>query len=267
VATSDAARRPLARAPAGGRSGPPVLVVGSLVAGAWLLAVVLEVTGHAAALHHHALIEPGAPPLWMGVPLFVVAWLLMVAAMMLPASLRAIEIAVPASSAARPRAALTGFLAAYGLVWTGFGLVAFVGDMGLHALVHASPWLAARPFLIEATVLALAGAYQLVPTKRRGLEACRRPKPISASGATEASPSRRGFRAGLVHGIDCVASSWALMLLMFAAGVANLAWMGLLTVAMAYEVRGRFGREAALGFGIALLWLALVAATGVVIAF
>jgi predicted metal-binding membrane protein len=57
------------------------------------------------------------------------------------------------------------------------------------------------------------------------------------------------------------------MLLMFAAGVANLAWMAVLTLAMAYEARGRFGRQAALGFGIGLLWLGLIAATGVSIAF
>jgi predicted metal-binding membrane protein len=245
-----------------------LLAVGLLVVGAWSVAAILELTGHAAALHHHALIEPGAPPLWVGVPLFLVAWLLMVGAMMVPASLRAIEVALAGAPtvAGQPRSALSGFLAAYGLVWTAFGLVAFVGDMGLHALVHASPWLAARPFLIEAAVLALAGAYQLAPIKRRGLEACRHPKPVSA-GAAEASGSRRGFRAGLDHGVDCIASSWALMLLMFAAGVANLGWMAVLTVAMAYEARGRFGRQAALGFGIALLWLALIAATGVVIAF
>ena len=59
--------------------------IGILIAAAWLLAVLLQVTGHAAALHHHALIEPGAPPLWIGIPAFLGAWQVMVVGMMLPA--------------------------------------------------------------------------------------------------------------------------------------------------------------------------------------
>jgi predicted metal-binding membrane protein len=243
------------------------------IAAAWLLAVVAQLTGNAGALHHHALIEPGAPPLWIGLPMFLVAWLVMVVGMMLPGSLRAIGAALAApvgsvglSASRQPGRALAGFLAAYALVWLGFGLVAFIGDMGLHALVHASAWLAARPFLIEAAVLALAGVYQFAPVKRRGLEACRHPQALPLH-ASAAGPARGGFEAGFSHAIDCVASSWALMLLMFAAGFANLIWMAVLAIAMAYEALGRHGRRSASAFGVALLWLALVAATGVTIAF
>ena len=62
-------------------------------------------------------------------------------------------------------------------------------------------------------------------------------------------------------------SSWALMLLMFAAGLANLVWMVVLAIAMAYETTGSHGRRLALAFGVGLLWLALIAATGVTMAF
>ena len=61
------------------------------IVGAWLLAIVAQWTGEAAFLHHHALIEDG-PPLWIAVLLFLVGWQVMIAAMMLPASLPTIRV-------------------------------------------------------------------------------------------------------------------------------------------------------------------------------
>ena len=50
---------------------------------------------------------------------------------------------------------------------------------------------------------------------------------------------RRGvasaFRLGRKHGVFCLGCCWALMLVGFAAGVANLWWMAALTAIMAYE--------------------------------
>jgi predicted metal-binding membrane protein len=248
-----------------------------LIAGAaWLISLALEVTGRAGALHHHALIEPGAPPLWVAVPLFLVAWQVMVGAMMLPASTRAVGVVTGSRFVARPGRALAGFLLAYALVWSAFGVAAFVGDMGLHALVHASPWLAARPWLIQAFVLALAGAWQLVPLRRRALEACRHPArrvglAIGGNPADSGRVASRDFsaalRSGLAHGLDCLVASWAVMLLMFAAGVANLAWMAVLAAAMAYEALGRHGARFGIVLGFVLLDLAAIAATGVVLGF
>ncbi|HET7027874.1 MAG TPA: DUF2182 domain-containing protein [Candidatus Limnocylindrales bacterium] len=255
-----------------------VMVLASL---AWLVSLGLELTGRAAALHHHALIEPGGPPLWVGLPIFLVSWQVMIASMMLPASVRAVGVVAGSRWIARPRAAIVGFLGAYSLVWTGFGLAAFVGDKGLHALVHASPWLASRPFVIQAFVLALAGAWQLVPLRRRALEACRHPaRRVGSALAAPVAPvapalerSLRaqdlgaGYRSGLGHATDCLVASWAVMLLMFAAGVANLAWMAVLAAAMAYEALGRRGSTFGILFGLALLDLAAIAGTGFTIAF
>ena len=54
---------------------------------------------------------------------------------------------------------------------------------------------------------------------------------------------------------------WALMLVMFAAGVTNLVWMAGLAAVMAYEKTGRLGREVTPVVGAALLaWAALVLA-------
>lgn len=250
-------------------SPPAITAVALLIAFAWLVAVLLQVTGHAAALHHHALIEGAAdgeaPPLWLGIPAFLAAWQVMIAAMMLPASLRAVRVTTSSRLIRRPAAALVGFLAAYALIWTAFGLAAFIGDIGLHHLVDATPWLAARPWLVQAGVLALAGAYQLLPMRRHALEACRHPQEAGA-GAT-AGDAVAGFGCGLDHGLDCLVCSWALMLLMFAAGFANLAWMAVLAMVMAYEAIGARGRQVGLTFGLVLLGLATIAANGVALAF
>ena len=45
----------------------------------------------------------------------------------------------------------------------------------------------------------------------------------------------RGVALGRRHGAFCVGCCWALMLVMFAAGVASLLWMALLTAVMIHE--------------------------------
>ena len=223
------------------------------IAGAWLIVIGAHVTGYAPLLHHHALIEDG-PPLWIGVVLFALSWQVMIVAMMLPASLSAFQIvAERTASRSRPRVARATFLGAFAVVWTVFGLLAFSGDFVLHHLVDATPWLAARPWLVEASVLGLAGAYQFAPIKRRSLATCRHPGALVGT-----APPRGGdaFRLGLDHGVTCLGASWALMLLMFAEGFANLEWMAALTAVMVSEVSGRHGELARRGVGIALLVVA-----------
>ena len=65
------------------------------------------------------------------------------------------------------RFAWAGFVSAYALAWTAFGLLAFLGDLILHHVVDATPWLAANEWLINASLLGAAGAYQFTPWKRR----------------------------------------------------------------------------------------------------
>src|SRR5512147_2321471 len=88
-------------------------VVGIAIAGAWVLAIVAQATGNATLLHHHALIEGGFP-LWFAVPVFLLSWQVMVAAMMLPASLPAIRVVgIATGSLTQPRRALAGFIVGF----------------------------------------------------------------------------------------------------------------------------------------------------------
>jgi predicted metal-binding membrane protein len=212
----------------------------ALVALAWALIVIADATGFAGALHHHSLIEGGVA-LPAAVGLFSAGWVVMVAAMMLPSSSLAI---------ARHDSSLR-FLASYVATWAAFGLACFAGDAVIHRTVDATPWLAANQWIVAAGTLALAGTYQLLPIKRHFLDSCRVP-------ALTAHTDRGAVSAGAAHAIDCVGASGPLMLLMFAAGFASLAWMVALAVLMFYEVRGTRSTLIVRASGVVLIWLALL---------
>jgi predicted metal-binding membrane protein len=234
--------------------------IGILLAGiatAWVISAWAELSGAAAQFHHHALYESGRP-FWMSALLVLCSWQVMTAAMMLPSSLPFIRMyRAAASNAPEFPQALTLFLVAYFGVWTAFALAAFAGDMQLHRLVDTWPWLAAHEQIIAAGTLALAAVYQLTPLKDACLKACRHP------GLYLVSHYQRGvlngLRLGLGHALFCLGCCWALMLVMFAAGVAHLAWMGVLALIMLVEKAAPHGERYVVPIGAGLGVLAIVA--------
>jgi predicted metal-binding membrane protein len=228
-----------------------------IVAVAWIACSWVELSGNAAALHHHALYE-NQRPYWLAALMVLAAWQLMTAAMMLPSSLGFIRMyAIAASNAPDFPPALTLFLAGYFGAWTVFALGAFAGDMQMHRLVDAWPWLSAHLSVIPALTLGLAAVYQFTPLKDACLRACRHP------GLYLAQHYRRGaingLRLGFGHALYCVGCCWALMLVMFAAGVAHLAWMGALGLVMLVEKGVRGGDRIVVPVGLAFAALALLA--------
>jgi len=217
---------------------------------AWGICVWAELSGVAAQFHHHALYESGRP-FWISALLMLGAWQVMTAAMMLPSSLGFIRMYAAASkSAPEFPLALTLFLAAYFAVWSAFGLTAFAGDMQLHRLVDAWPWLAAHSQLILAGTLGFAALYQLTPLKDACLRACRHPGMYLAKHYQRGAVN--GLRIGFGHALFCLGCCWALMLVMFAAGVAHLAWMGVLGVVMLVEKGASGGDRVVVPVGAAL---------------
>lgn len=230
---------------------PPVVVLFGV---AWALAVLTYVSGTAEALHHHDIAHGG---LWAGLALFLVAWPVHVAAMMLPSSLPMVA-NFDRVAAGQPRYALIrgAFLSGYLAVWTLFGVVALAADLALHRLVERSPWLAGRPGVITGAVLAGAGLFQFSALKDRCLRECRHP------GAFIVRHYRRGAGGatslGVRHGLFCLGCCWALMLVMFAVGIANLPVMAILALVMIYEKTGRWGHAAGRWVGSALVLLGIV---------
>ena len=231
------------------------LAVPAAIALAWAVAVAAEASGTASALHHDSLFEQGLPH-WLGVLLFLGSWQLMTAAMMLPSSLPLVRLFWAAS---RQRGALAAFLGGYALVWSLFGLLAFAGDGVVHELVRAVPALEQRPWLIAGSVLVAAGAFQFTRLKDACLQECRHPAMFMLRGYRRGAGA--AFRLGRDHGVFCLGCCWALMLVMFAAGFANLAWMAVLAAVTAYEKAGRHGRRLTPVLGAALVvWGAVVLA-------
>ena len=145
-------------------------------------------------------------------------------------------------------------------MWTTFGTAAFLGDLALHRLVERWGWLAARPALVGGAVLLLAGAFQFSTLKDRCLRVCRHPAGYLLQHYQRGTGT--AFRLGAGHGVFCVGCCWALMLVAFAAGVANLWWMAALTAVMVFEKTGQGGRRGVRPIGVGLLALGTLMLAG-----
>ncbi len=232
-------------------------LLGCAIAVAWAVCIWVELSGNAAQLHHHAIYASGRP-YWLAALLVLAAWQLMTAAMMLPSSLGFIRYyAATAGRAPDFPVALALFLSGYFAVWTAFGLAAFTADMQVHRVVDAWPWLSAHATLIPVATLGLAALYQFTPLKEACLRACRHP------GIYLMRRYRRGaingLRLGFGHALYCLGCCWALMLVMFAAGVAHLAWMGVLAAIMYVEKATPAGNRIVAPVGAAFGALAMIA--------
>jgi predicted metal-binding membrane protein len=227
------------------------------IAAAWAAAIAAQVAGVAALAHHDSLLVGDGPPLAAAALIAVLAWQVMIAAMMLPSSLPLVRLYSRATERVprrgRSRAA---FIGGYALMWSAFGLAAFGADAGLHAAVNSSSWLEQHDWWIGGSVLALAGAFQFTSLKDACLDKCRHPAQFMMR-YYERGPGG-GFRLGARHGLFCVGCCWALMLVMFAAGVASLIWMALLTAVMIHEKTRPTGARAVPVTGVALLGAASI---------
>ena len=100
-------------------------------------------------------------------------------------------------------------------------------------------------------LLILAGGYQLTPLKRACLRMCQSPLGFLMSHWRAGGAG--AFRMGLEHGAYCVGCCWALMLLLFAGGVMNLAVILALTMFVAFEKLAPFGTQSARFSGVLLI--------------
>ena len=153
-------------------------------------------------------------------------WAVMMTAMMLPG-------AAPLIALAQRRYPLTlGYLA----VWALFSVGATALQWGLARLFVITPMMEASSRTAAAVLLAIAGIYQWTPWKRACLTACQ--SPIAYATRHWRSGGWGAFRMGVEHGVHCVGCCWALMLLLFAGGVMNLAVIAALTALVMFEKLG-----------------------------
>jgi predicted metal-binding membrane protein len=236
------------------------LAIASLVVLAWVALAVWGASPFGSYLSHEPLGEHGLTMSYLLV--FVLGWVLMTVVMMLPSSLPLIDLFVRMVVRRADHALLvTLLILGYLGVWTAFGLLAYIGDSFLHEAVEHGLALSTRN--ISAALLLAAGIYQFLPLKHLCLDKCRSPYTFLAQNWTGRRASLDAFRLGLRHGLFCVGCCWALMLLMFALGGANLSWMLALGAVMAIERATPWGRWLTAPLGVLLIGWALMQWAGI----
>ncbi len=237
------------------------------VAGAAVVAWAALFWLHGTAAVHHEHLHGSTPFLIFGhqttasslewAATFLAGWCLMTVAMMLPTTLPMVSLF---RQMTRPRPGQGGMvvllLAGYLVIWSAFGVV--VGALAL-AVGRWLPFLLLpdRLRLVGPALFLIAGFYQFLPFKRSCLERCHSPLDYDACRWSDDRPMQSSLAMGARHGLSCVGCCWALMLLMFAAGSAHLAWMLALTAVIMVEKTLPQGRQLAKPMGVVLLFCAV----------
>lgn len=183
---------------------------------------------------------------------FLGVWLVMMAAMMLPAV--APTVALYARMAQhRWSAAPLLFTAGYLLVWGAIGLVAYAAfAVGTSVLGAPLAWDAGGRWAAGG-ILVLAAVYELTPLKQACLSKCRSPLGFLLGAWRD---GRRGaLEMGARHGAWCLGCCWALMASLFALGVMSLIWMALVAGLITIEKSLPWGRPVTLAVAATLLVL------------
>lgn len=240
---------------------PLTILVLALSALAWLALWLWGQSPYSRYLSHHGL-EGVAQNVGLA-PLFVVSWVVMTMAMMLPTSLPLITMfQAMTRRQPHPEWLISLLITGYLTVWTLFGAVLYAGDWVLHQAVDASPWLAERAWAISAATLLLAGAYQFTPLKYYCLDKCRSPMAFIAGHWHGQNARREALTLGLQHGLFCIGCCWSLMLVMFAVSAGNLGWMLALSLVMAIEKNWPEGRQISAPLGVILIVCGLIVVLG-----
>jgi predicted metal-binding membrane protein len=255
------------RSAGGGRSSLFAWLFGTLIVAAWLGLWLWSASPYARYVAHGGYLDPAVfAALCRAVPggeivvhalLHAAAWVLMIAAMMLPTTYPLLAMFRRIIAGRADEARLTWLVVAgFGLAWLAFGLAAHAADAALGLIADRDPWLVGHGWIVGAAVLAGAGLFQFSALKYRCLEQCRTPFAFVASRWHGRAPAREAFRLGVDHGVFCVGCCFALMLVMFVVGTASIGWMLALAALMAAEKNLPGGARLRLPIGLGLLGVA-----------
>ena len=152
--------------------------------------------------------------------LFLVAWSVMMAAMMLPAALPLMLLyrAITRRRTGHPGAGsgMAALLTGYVVLWTAAGLPAYAYQ---RLIDYQSEWGAVGPGLL----LLAGGIYQFTRLKRSCHARCSNPLFFLMRNWR---PGTRGaVRLGVLHAADCIGCCAGLMVALVALGAMNMTWM------------------------------------------
>ncbi|WP_411057725.1 DUF2182 domain-containing protein [Streptomyces sp. E11-3] len=204
--------------------------------------------------------DMGPGTMGLGLPLFLLLWVIMMIAMMFP-SVAPVAVtwvrAIGRQSSGAVRAArTTQFVGGYLIAWTAFGLIVYgiltVTGNVVESHPEAGRWIGAGAFL-------LAGLHQLSPLKNMCLSHCRSPMGQLVQYTGYRSGGARDLRVGIHHGLYCVGCCWGLMIVLIPLGTMNIAAMAGLAAVIFIEKLWRLGPVFSTVVGVAFLVLAALA--------
>lgn len=185
---------------------------------------------------------------------FLVAWVVMMVAMMLPSTLPMVLLfRLSSEDGVRGQARTALFVAGYFIVWSAIGVIVLAGQVVLSGADTGSRALGV------AGVLLAAGAYQFTPLKATCLRACQNPADFLVR--RWRTGNFGALRLGIDHGLYCLGCCWALMAVLVVAGGMGIAWVTLIAlIVLTEKLVPRavwFGRAVGVAFALSAIAVAL----------
>ena len=162
-----------------------------------------------------------------GAMAFLIAWGVMMTAMMLPSATPMIAL----YGAVRRNLSQTGqagiptplFALVYLVLWLATGIPVYIASAAIDAAAGTYPAVADLLPYVLALTLVVAGIYQFSPLKRACLHVCA--SPLSFLLGRWRGGYLGTFKMGLEHAANCIGCCWGLMVVLVAAGAMSLPWV------------------------------------------
>jgi predicted metal-binding membrane protein len=168
-----------------------------------------------------------------------VMWVVMMVGMMLPSVTPMVliyaRVARHALGQGKPFASTGWFAGGYLLAWAIFAIAATVAQWALEQAALLSPMAMRVTEAFGGGILVIAGLFQFTPWKDACLSQCQAPLVfLQRHGGFRREPGG-AILLGVRHGHYCIGCCWALMCLLFVAGVMNLVWIAIIMVFVLLE--------------------------------
>jgi predicted metal-binding membrane protein len=169
--------------------------------------------------------------------LIFVMWSVMMVAMMVPSAAPMVLMFTNINRKRReqqnPFVPTGVFLLGYLVAWIWYSALATLAQWGLNTAALLSPMMVSTSPIVGGVLLLATGLFQFTSLKHACLTRCRSPLGFLLNEWRDGT--RGAFIMGLRNGNYCVVCCWALMSLMFVAGVMSLLWMAIIAVFVLVE--------------------------------